>query len=169
MTNYRVVSEGMYVIDPEGQRLPGLRQVPVWESDHYPSFEELREISANQADVETQAKVNKLASGDEAEKVLEALLGEQYYIPSHWPLLLQQQRVGRILGYKTLGQVNASDLLVENEEDFELRTYWRNVKRPMSEAEKDALKGLSLLLGKYALCMGGIIGAIELYNKTKGA
>lgn len=162
MSMYRVVSEGMYVIDPEGARLPGLRQVPVWHGDHMPSVAELREISANQADVETQAKIDRLASGDEATKMLAELLGEEFYIPSHWPLLVQRRRLGKILGHKTLGTVRTADLLVENDDKFELAPYWRHAKTRPSDRSPEARRAHRMLT---ALSLGStaVIAAELVY------
>jgi hypothetical protein len=165
MTNYRIVSEGLYIINPEGSRLPGLRQTHVWDGDHYPSLGELKEISATQADVETQAKHDRLASGDEAEKAIEHLLGERYYIPSHWPLLVQKQRVGKVLGYKTLGTVRTSDLLVENEDDFQLQPYWRHIKTKREKTPE--LKALDLKMIKIGLGAAAV-GSAEVYFMIKG-
>jgi hypothetical protein len=158
MNEFRVVSEGLYVIDPDGEQLPGLRCVPIWHGDHMPTVPELREISANQADIETQSKLDRLATGDETEKVLEKLLGETYYIPSHWPLVIQKRRVGRFLGYSSMGTIKPSDLFVENDEDFTLSPYWRNQKTKWSELSPEAkvagLKAGAFFVGTTALTTG---------------
>ena len=161
MSQFRVVSEGMYIIDPQGEQLPGLRRIPVWQGNHMPTVPELREISANQADIETQARLNRLATGDETEALLEEMLGEKYYVPSHWPLVVQKRRVGRFLGYSSLGTVKPSNLFVENDEDFKLSPYWRNQKTKWSELPRDEkiayLKVGALTVGVAAATTGMVI------------
>lgn len=129
MTNYRMVSEGLHSIEVEGESLPVLRQVPIWEGDHMPSLTEMREVSAVQADVEAQAEHNSMATGDESLEMLKRVLGHEVSIPSHWPIVVQRRRLFKFLGYKSLGQFDASDLFVEKEEDFQLPSYWRHRKQ----------------------------------------
>lgn len=93
-----------------------------------PSLAEMREVSANQADVETQARQDRMATENESAEMLKRVLGEEVYIPSHWPIVVQRRRLIKFLGYRSLGQFNASDLFVDKEEDFQLPPYWRHRK-----------------------------------------
>jgi len=127
MTRFRMVTEGLRPLEVDGKKLPILQQVPIWEGDHMPSLTEMREVSAIQADVEAQAKRYGMATERESAAMLERLLGKEVYIPSHWPIVVQKRRLIKLLGYASLGQFNAGDLFVE-EEDFRLRPYWRHTK-----------------------------------------
>lgn len=130
MTNYRMVSEGLRPIEVDGDFLPALKRVPLWQGDHMPSLAEMREVSASQADVETQAREYGMATEDESIEMINNVTGHDVYIPSHWPIVVQRRRIIRFLGYKSLGQFNVQDLFVENDEDFQLPPYWRHRKRP---------------------------------------
>lgn len=165
MSKFRVVSEGMYVIDPDNKRYPGLRQVPVWSGDLLPTIPELRQISGHQIDVETQAAVDGLASGDESEAILEYMLGEHHDLPSHWPLILQRRRVGRILGYSSLGTIRAADLLVENDEDYVLAPYWRNEKTKWADMSHEA-KVTMLKLGATTGAALAVSAGLIYYENT---
>lgn len=121
-----MVSEGLRGIEVEGRQLPILKQVPIWEGDHMPTLAEMREVSATQADVETQARRDRMANAQESSAMLREL-GIDFEAPSHWPIVVQRRRVGRFLGFKSLGQFNASDLFVDDD-TFELPKYWRHSK-----------------------------------------
>jgi hypothetical protein len=165
MSEYRVVSEGMYIIDPDGEQLPGLRKIPVWHGDHMPTLPEMRQISANQADIETQARLERLATGDEIEATIERILGERYYVPSHWPLVIQKRRVGRFLGYASLGTIKTSSLFVENDEEFELAPYWKNQKTKWSELPREE-KIAYLKVGALTIGVAGATTGMAIWNNT---
>jgi hypothetical protein len=92
MSKFRVVTEGINILHVDGIERPGLKRIPIWEGDHNPTVEELRNISASQSDIDTQSRNNPLAGYNDADKVVRESVGYDSYIPNHWPLVVQKRR-----------------------------------------------------------------------------
>lgn len=158
MPTFRVANEGIKFLDVENSALPVPRKVQLWEGDHQPTLDELREIIVRQPTTEELETTHGMANFDTFMKEW----GPEDYTPSpYWNyLLIERRRTIKYLGWKTLGVAKPSTVFVENDEDYQLETYWRD--KPI-EWTRD-MKSAAMKVGGIILGLGAAAGGIELID-----